>query len=343
MLSLDTRLTGNTLTFRPSMVKFTGSNASDLELCGVARRPLPMYLNRQIIKIMEDIGVDEEFFIHQQAKAVERLRVTTTHAAKAAKFIKSQSIGNAFHFPWFLKKLNELNLSFLSDSFLRNVVETAVLVELRALKHRTRILVEQGVTLYGIMDETGFLKEGQIYCVMEYEPNKKTVLVAKHVMITRSPALHPGDVRLVDAVDVPEDSPLKQLTNCICFSQNGTRDLPSQLSGGDLDGDLYNLIWDPAARPKRLFMPADYPRQQPIDIRRAVNRDDMTGFFIDFMATDQLGRIANLHQILADQRTAGTADPDCIMLAGMHSTAVDFSKTGIKVCCDVYGVKRDHV
>lgn len=332
MLSLDTRLTGNTINVRPSMVKFTGSRAPDLELCGVARRPLPMYLNRQIIKIMEDMGTSEEFFVHQQAKAIEKLRVSTKSPAKAANFVQSQSIGSGFHFPWFLKKLNALKLPFLSDTFLRNVVETAALVELRALKYRTRILIEKGVTLYGIMDETGFLQEGQIYCVMEHEPNKKTVLVGEMVLITRSPALHPGDVQRAAAVNVPKDSPLNQLTNCICFSQKGKRDLPSQLSGGDLDGDLYNIIWDPAALPQLLFPPADYPRQEPIDIGRCVDRNDMTGFFIDFMATDQLGRIANLHQILADQRKAGTADPDCVKLAKMHSTAVDFSKTGIKVC-----------
>jgi hypothetical protein len=50
------------------------------------------------------------------------------------------------------------------------------------------------------------------------------------------------------------------------------------------------------------------------------------------METDQLGRIAVGHQVLSDQRDDGTLDEDCIKLAGLHSTAVDFSKTGIPVC-----------
>jgi hypothetical protein len=62
-----------------------------------------------------------------------------------------------------------------------------------------------------------------------------------------------------------------------------------------------------------------------------VTRDDITNFFIQFMATDQLGRIATLHKVLADQREQGTLDFDCLKLANMHSTAVDFSKTGIPV------------
>jgi len=90
-------------------------------------------------------------------------------------------------------------------------------------------------------------------------------------------------------------------------------------------------MWDENARPKNYFPPADYPRLPPIDIGRPVTENDITEFFIQFMETDQLGRIAVLHRILADQNEDGTLHPDCITLAEMHSTAVDFSKTGIPV------------
>ncbi len=52
------------------------------------------------------------------------------------------------------------------------------------------------------------------------------------------------------------------------------------------------------------------------------------------MQNDALGRIATLHLTLADQRELGTFDTDCITLASLHSTAVDFSKTGIPVSAD---------
>ncbi len=81
----------------------------------------------------------------------------------------------------------------------------------------------------------------------------------------------------------------------------------------------------------KAFSPADYPRLPPVDIGRAVKMSDMTNFFIQFMESDQLGRIAVLHRILADQKDLGTLDDECIILAEMHSTAVDFSKTGIPV------------
>ena len=51
----------------------------------------------------------------------------------------------------------------------------------------------------------------------------------------------------------------------------------------------------------------------------------------DFFANDQLSRIASLHLTLADMSPFGVFDPRCLDLASLHSTAVDFSKTGIPV------------
>jgi RNA dependent RNA polymerase len=320
MIALDSRLQGDSMLLRPSMIKFSGSNSTDIEICGGAYRPLHFYLNQQT----------DAFFLHHQRKEVRRLQLTTSSLSHASNFLKAQEIGRPIHFPWFIKQLAEIGLSFRQDNFLRDVLEIAVLVELRALKYKARIPVKNGYTLYGIMDETGILEEGQIFCTVE-EDGHVRVITGEDLIITRSPALHPGDIQLVKAVTVPEDSPLMHLRNCICFSQKGPRDLPSQLSGGDLDGDLYQILLDPKARPRRVFGPADYAKQEPFNLGRPVEREDMTDFFVTFMETDQLGRIATQHKVLADQRVDGVLNPDCVTLAEMHSTAVDFSKSGIPV------------
>ncbi|KIW67302.1 hypothetical protein PV04_06566 [Phialophora macrospora] len=330
MISLDTRLTGEKLVLRKSMVKFPAPNSLDIEICDAAYRPLPYFLNQQTIKILEDMGVDESFFFFHQNLEVERLQSTTSSPGRASKFLKAHSIGDSIHLPWFIMQLSKMNISFLDDAFLCNVIEMAVMTELRALKYKARIPVKDGYTLFGIMDETGLLEEGQIFCIVE-ENGLPKIIAGENLVISRSPALHPGDVRCVTGVTVPASSPLMALRNCVCFSSKGNRDLPSQLSGGDLDGDLYQILFDPKARPKYVFEPADYPRPEPIDLGRPIQREDMTDFFITFMATDQLGRIANLHKILADQRNAGVLDPDCIKLAELHSSAVDYSKSGIPV------------
>ncbi len=330
MISLDTRLEGEVLALRPSMIKFGGSTSTDIEICEASYKPLPMYLNRQFIKILEDMGTPDSFFLDLQAEEVRRLRMITESPVNAATFLKRQSIGENIHIDSLIRRLSGLGIDFRRDGFLRDVVEMALLVELRLLKHKTRIPVQQGWHLHGLMDETGLLREGEIYCSVTVEGQTK-VITGHNLIVSRAPALHPGDVQLATGVMPPPNSPLLHLSNCICFSSKGERDLPSQLSGGDLDGDRYYIMWDNRARPQRSFTPADYARLPAVDIGREVTRSDMTDFFIKFMETDQLGRIAVTHRVLADQKEEGTLDPDCIKLAEMHSTAVDFSKTGIPV------------
>ena len=326
----DSRLLGEVLRLRPSMVKFEGSDATEIEICGMASGPLPLYLNRQLIKILEDLGVPQGSFQRLQDNAVRLLRRSTTSGFDAARFFKKAPIGGGAKMPSLLLALHSMGLPFQADDFLRDLVELGVLIALKDIKHKSRILVPDGVTLYGVVDETGFLQEGEIYCCIR-EKGAENRVIQGQIACTRSPALHPGDVQLVKAVSVPLGSPLNSLYNVVVFSANGSRDMASQLSGGDLDGDLFHLIFDKDLYPRKTVQAADYPRVLPREIERQVDVADMAEFFLEFMENDQLGRIAVLHQVLADQSPGGTFDSKCLKLADMHSTAVDFSKTGIPV------------
>ncbi|PHH65799.1 hypothetical protein CDD81_1526 [Ophiocordyceps australis] len=337
MLALDSRLPGKVICVREeSMMKFPSKDRKEIGICDVASRPLRLVLNRQIIKILEDMGVQDTWFFELQEKALRLLRGVTATAANTTTFLRYQDIGSPLGLPNFLTQLDKMGIDYRRDVFLRSVVEHVVLRELRLLKHKARIPVDKGVTLFGIMDETGWLGEKEIYVTYDKKHLKSgyamdATLVDGPVIITRCPALHPGDVQYVNMKTPPDGHALRQLRNCVVFSQHGQRDLPSQLSGGDLDGDLYNIIWDSRARPQRCFMPADYPRTKTKELDRAVTTEDIADFFINFMKTDILGLIANTHQVMADVEPEGTEAEVCIKLAKMHSTAVDYSKTGIPV------------
>ncbi|KAI1135814.1 RdRP-domain-containing protein [Hypoxylon sp. FL0543] len=337
MLALDDTLEGMVMRIRPeSMIKFESDDTRYLEICDMSNKPIPLVLNRQMIKILEDMGVSEDWFLHVQNREVKRLREITASIHNTITFLKRQKVAEQINFSKFIRRLHKLGLDYRKDAFLCSVVETVVLKEVRLLKHKARIPVEKGVTLFGIMDEFGYLEEDEVFVTFE-----KRKLHGKHhpdlhdklVLVTRSPALHPGDIQLPRAVVPPPRHPLRSLSNCIVFSQKGKRDLPSQLSGGDLDGDIYNIIWDEEAveSSRRIFQPADYPRVPPKTIGREVTREDMTDFFVEFMATDQLGVIATKHMILADRKPAGTVDKECQLLAELHSTGVDYSKSGIPI------------
>ncbi|GLA40306.1 hypothetical protein AnigIFM63309_007923 [Aspergillus niger] len=331
MLAVDGRLSGSQVKIRPSMIKFQG-DMKDLEICDMAAKPMVLVLNRQMIKILEDMGTPDDWFLTLQEAALTKLRSVTASAHNSEVFIKRQAVGDSIGLYRLFRHCHLRDLDYRKEPFIRSVVEAVVLKELRLLKHKARIPVFKGITLFGVMDETGLLEADQVYVTYEpIEGRHAPPPSAGMVLVTRSPALHDGDIQFAQNVIPPDNHPLAELTNCIVFSSKGYRDLPSQLSGGDLDGDIFNVIWDTDAYPERTFAPADYPRVSPVDIGRPVERDDMAQFFLDFMKTDHLGVIATRHMIMADQEDEGTSHPLCRKLAQLHSTAVDFSKTGIPV------------
>ena len=331
MLSLDVSLIGRQIRIRGSMDKFPSEDVATLEICDSAHRAIPMVLNLQVIKILEDLGAPAEWFLKLQANEMNYLRGITSSVSNTASFLRYQSIGGAVRLDRFLREVEKMGADYREDLFLRSAIEAVVLRELRLLKYKARIPVDKGVTLFGIMDETGELKEGEVYVTFD----KMRGYPAEppggcEIIVTKSPALHPGDIqRARNVVPRPENNRLLQLRNCIAFSQHGKRDLPSMLSGGDLDGDLFHVIWDPQLVGfVKTTEPADYPRVEPLEIDVPVTAEHMADFFVEFMKADRLGVIATRHKILADQMAEGTFHDDSLKLAELHSSAVDFSKSG---------------
>lgn len=330
VISLDKRLQGKVLRLRPSMIKSRGTEYSNIGICGIASRMLPLVLNRQLIKILEDLGIPNDVFIDLQDRAINELRASVSPISNAASLLDMHNVGSSSQTTWLLRKMQSMGLALSDDIFFRDLLDAVVLIQLQQLKYRTRIPVKAGATFYGIMDETNILAEGEVCCTrIDKEGISRHALGT--VAVARSPALHPGDIQVAKAVEVSKVSPLRSLHNCIVFSSKGERDLPSQLAGGDLDGDLCHVIWDQKLIPRACQQPASYPRLPPLDIGRQVTRKDMADFFLRLMEQDQLGRVATQHQILADQHELGSLHADCRKLAALHSTAVDFSKTGIPV------------
>jgi hypothetical protein len=69
--------------------------------------------------------------------------------------------------PALIRLLNQIGLDYRQDAFLCSVIEMVVVTKLRDIKYRGRIPVDSGHTLYGIMDETGCLPEGEVYVSAE--------------------------------------------------------------------------------------------------------------------------------------------------------------------------------
>lgn len=113
----------------------------------------------------------------------------------------------------------------------------------------TAVDSQKGAVLIGGLDETGLVPEGCVF--VQIKPQRNNAKSAFEVlngpvMVTKHPVMHPGDVRMLLAVDIPE---LKDHKNVILFSRHGDRPEADKMSGSDLDGDQFAVTWD-----DRLFL-----------------------------------------------------------------------------------------
>ncbi|KAG8697843.1 hypothetical protein FRC09_007614, partial [Ceratobasidium sp. 395] len=340
MLAIDYRLGDESVVcVRNSMNKFD-SPSLDIEVARAFDRPGPCFLNRPLIMVLETVnGIQTDIFLYLQREAVREVRETMYTFDGAAKLLEKHGLGTSFKVPSIMARMQKIGLD-LEHCYalgMKTVLKDAETDILRELKHRARIPVSDSWKLVGIADEFKYLKEGEIYAYVR-DRNDVALYLKGPYLITRSPVIHPGDVQVVTAIGKPPPgSPFAEepLVNTVVMSCQGQRSLASCLGGGDLDGDLYDLInlttW-PELAPRHLAEPAEYPPAEKRKIEgRSCNMDDVKDFICDFITSDMVGIISVRHLKLADYRSLGASDPDCLKLAALHSKAVDFPKSGTPV------------
>lgn len=327
VLCLDKTLKGNIIRLRRSMIKFE-TGYTDLEIANKAKM-LPFFLNRQIIVILETLGVPPGNLMMLQEKEIQRLKIASADFDEASKLFERYALGTAARLPKILSTLKKEGMDLVFDMpFFRKLRELAVLHALKQIKYNARIPVERSWKLIGVMDEFGYLNEREIYVCLRDESGNDECLIG-NTLVTRSPALHCGDIQIVRAVGpVSSSHPLSALYNCVVFSSAGTRPIPNQLSGGDLDGDLFDISQNVLLIPPRCESPANYDSVTPRESEDC-SMDAVHKFFLDYILNDNLGLICTRHAIIADRSPSGVRDPDCIKLSELASIAVDFPKTGI--------------
>ncbi|KAJ7568127.1 hypothetical protein O6H91_01G019700 [Diphasiastrum complanatum] len=295
------------LSLRPSMCKFPSPHTG-LDVLSWTRF-IPCYLNRQVVNLLSTLGRDVveqlDRILHDPVVALEVLQIA--YAGHSHK-----TMVQMFHAGYHPQTEPYLNSS---------------LQVFRASQ-----------CLMGCLDETGILEYGEAF--VQVSPTSGTRLLLKdglkapqgrcgdsgqesacvvHVVVAKNPCLHPGDVRVLRAVDVPR---LRHMVDCIVFPQRGPRPHPDECSGSDLDGDLYFVSWDEGLIPPSTDPPMNYNRH-------GLNWQEIEEFFLNHMMNDSLGLIANAHMVHADGKSDKARDPNCIKLAELFSIAVDFPKTGV--------------
>ncbi|KAJ9048921.1 hypothetical protein DSO57_1029841 [Entomophthora muscae] len=308
---------------RPSQRKFDSEHTT-LEVIRIASYN-SAHLNRQIITLLTTLGVPDACFIELQNEMLAKISNMLKDPADAMRALRCFS--DEFGTTSSLAKLLEGGFFSTTDCFVRNCLEALYVYQHNELKSRARIHVPKGVLLIGIADETGTLEEGEIF-VQHSDPlrNGAPTIIKGECIVTRNPCFHPGDIRVVTAVDVPS---LHHIKDCVVFSIHGYRSVASMCSGGDLDGDEFTVIWDKRLiPPRRNLDPMEELPAIPAYVE-SVSVGDIKKFFGDYISNDNLGQIANAHLARCDESPLGADDPNCKFLAQLHSRAVDFTKSGI--------------
>ncbi|KAF4572424.1 hypothetical protein EYR36_006929 [Pleurotus pulmonarius] len=305
VLVQDPKLTGRVVCLRPSQIKFDGTMRS-LDISTTSARPIAVYLNRAMIALLEHHGVDVEYIFELQQTAIEEVQSIKDSLSFASALFNQHGLGASFKLPSLFNniyKLLDLDIHHdhgLDHQLIITCLHYAIVHLLRDIKHRAHILVPGSYTLIGVSDEWDCLEEGEIYATV-YDERRgiEDLPIIGDVLITRSPQIHPGDLQMVTAVRRPQ---LAHLRNVVVFSCKGNRSLPSMLGGGDLDGDIYNLIVDPNLHPPsgRTAMPGAYIGLDKKKTEHPCTVSDVADFIIDFIKTDLLGQISVLHLRIAD-------------------------------------------
>ncbi|KAJ3169445.1 hypothetical protein HK101_011452 [Irineochytrium annulatum] len=308
---------------RPSQKKFDSSHLS-MEVIRHSFNSVG-YLNHQYIILLETLGIPSSTFMalkDEMTKALDQMMVDPEIAKQMI------SDGSA------TEGLSSIPLLMIENGFfedkepfLFNLLHLAKAVQLKDLKKKGKIRVQKSANLLGIMDEHNVLPPETIFLQIYDDVKGISTVIKGKVIIGRSPSLHPGDVRLVDAIDAPE---LAYLEDVVVFSQQGDRPLPNMLSGGDLDGDTFFVSWE-----QRLFIvnsapPMIFDSQGELEIgENVITVEHIKDHFVRFIQQNNLGTIANAWKAVADDAEDNAFNENALELAELHSCAVDFPKKGI--------------
>ncbi|OAY66642.1 putative RNA-dependent RNA polymerase 2 [Ananas comosus] len=325
------RTSFNKLSLRPSMKKFE-SNSTMLNITKWSNYQ-PCFLNREIICLLSTLGIEDEVFESMQHEHMHFLDGMLTNS-EVALIVLGQMAGAETRTA--VKMLTH-GYEPTSEPYLSMMLQAHREYQLSDLRSKCRIFVPKGRVLVGCLDEIGLLEYGQVYVRITltkeelkdadqtffHKVDETTAVIVGKVVVTKNPCLHPGDIRVLEAVyDVQLDD--MGLVDCVVFPQKGKRPHPNECSGGDLDGDLYFVCWDRRLVPDNTDTPMDYTARRP----RIMDHDEIQKFFVDYMISDSLGIISTTHLVYADSEPMKARSPKCLELASLHSMAVDFAKTG---------------
>ena len=285
-------------------------------------------LNRQLILVLSALGVPDSVFVRKLQEQLSDIEETIVNPEKALEILQRDIDHNQMTLA--LAGMIVDGFQTRREPFITSLLRLWRAWAIKYLKEKARITISGGALLLGCLDETATLKGHynyapkladnapasekmkhvpQIFVQLSKGPDGNPKVMLGPMIIARNPSLHPGDIRVVCGVDVPQ---LRHLKDCVVLPQTGVRDVASMCSGGDLDGDDFNVMWDPDILPKEWnHEPMDYSAPPKLIHKGDITDHDLSTFFVTYMKNDTLPRIAHAHIAHADSSKDGVKNEKC--------------------------------
>ena len=173
---------------RPSQNKFfvkPKRSENYFELCDYSRY-IQAYLNRQIILLLNCLGIKNEIFIKKLEKYENNL--------KNEKFVL-----NLVHYSeWstLFQSMYNYGINKNNDRLIKSLVESNLNLLYNDIKNKARIYIEESAYVMGIMDEFNILEYGEAF--LRIKRKNKDLILNQKCSIAKCPCLHPGDIRILD-------------------------------------------------------------------------------------------------------------------------------------------------
>ncbi|XP_042910269.1 uncharacterized protein [Parasteatoda tepidariorum] len=325
MVTENPNLEGRKLATRPSMEKFFCESSNMLEIVKISA-PRALFLNRPLISLLEQLGISANVFLKLQKKMVMDLTDSLIYERKGRMLLANRT---GLDFPY--KKLLNSGICLTKEPFFRRLLLSVYTVAIDQLRSKARIFIPPkfGRNMLGVIDETGTLNYGEVFVQYSEEIGNQTSpthVLTETIVVTKNPCMHPGDVRKLEAVDVPE---LRHIKDCIVFPAHGPRPHPDEMAGSDLDGDEYVIIWHPDLIFQRdNCKPMNYPPNEEKKHVGTITVREMVNFLSKYIQNDNIGVMANAYLAWADWHNRGIFSKVCSEIAQKYPRALDFAKSG---------------
>ena len=368
---------------RPSMKKYESEN-NELGIIKASGYSTG-YLNRQIIALLSGLGVKNSIFISMIKVSLKEYQTILKYIRnknldlcsyfRANKDVYNEVLSKCFYFKalldYYLYKKPPRGL--INEPFIQKILLNCLSLKIRELKSKGKIIDKQSASLMGVIDETGTLKHNEVFVRIVKPFSRKEeqdFILEGEVYVTKNPCLHPGDIKILKAVNNEKvRSNLNHMINVVVFSsledENDKRPVQNQISGGDLDGDIYYVSWNKDIIDgivKRNVPPQEdpkYPSNNPINkcddnnsgvmngnnnniiLENTISMNDVILSHINTMKNDLVPLISNLYLAHADNDLVnGPFNDKCRMLSDLFMIAIDSKKNGKFINQDILREKN---